>query len=283
MSDRATVAGIRARKGREPIVMVTAYDAPTGALLDAAGVDVVLVGDSLGNVVLGHDSTLPVTMRDMLHHFRAVRRGVRRALLVADMPFLSYQASAGDAIRNAGRFLKEGADAVKLEGGAEVAGAVRALLEHGIPVMGHVGFTPQRIREYGSPRVEGRDAESAFRIWRAARDLGRLGAFSVVLEAIPVSLARRITESCSCPTIGIGAGPHCDGQVLVFHDIVGLSDSPPPFAKRYASGREEFSRAVREFAREVREGVFPDASSRPDLKVADLEELGRMADAAGEK
>ena len=183
--------------------MVTAYDAPTGALLDGAGVDVVLVGDSLGNVVLGHDSTLPVTMRDMLHHLRAVRRGVKRALLVADMPFLSYQAGVPDAIRNAGRFLKEGADAVKLEGGAEVLDSVRALLDHGIPVMGHVGYTPQRIREYGAPRVEGSTAGSAFRIWRAARDLDRLGTFSIVLEAVPVSLARRITESCSGPTIGI--------------------------------------------------------------------------------
>lgn len=287
MKDRVTAADVLARKrgpgGTDRLVVVTAYDAPTGAMLDEAGVDIVLVGDSLGNVILGYDSTLPVTMRDMVHHLRAVRRGVVRALVVADMPFLSYQASVGDAIRNAGKFLKEGAGAVKVEGGAEVVETVRALVEAGIPVMSHVGFTPQRIREYGSHRVQGKDASSAFRIWRAARALDRAGAFSIVLEVIPVGLARAITESCRCPTIGIGAGPDCNGQVLVFHDLVGLNPSPAGFVKRYGNAREVVMEALASFSREVKGGIYPEAGTRPDLDPAEAEELKRMIDSSDGK
>ncbi|MEK7765956.1 MAG: 3-methyl-2-oxobutanoate hydroxymethyltransferase, partial [bacterium] len=197
-----TIPALRARKSGAKLVCLTAYDAPTGALLDAAGVDVVLVGDSVGNVVLGLDSTLPVTMDDMLHHVRAVARGVRRALLVADMPFMSYQAEPADALRNAGLLIKAGAAAVKLEGGRETEPAVRALVASGIPVMGHLGLTPQRVHEFGGYRAQGKDAAAAHRIWREARLLDRLGVFAVVLECVPGALAGLSTRAVGCPTIG---------------------------------------------------------------------------------
>jgi 3-methyl-2-oxobutanoate hydroxymethyltransferase len=277
MPARVTAADILARKsGTNRLVSVTAYDAATGAMLDEAGVDIVLVGDSVGNVVLGHDSTIPVTMRDMVHHLRAVRRGVKRALVVADMPFLSYQPGVRDAIKNAGRFLKEGADAVKVEGGAEVVDSVRAIVEAGIPVMGHVGFTPQRIREYGANVVQGKDASSAFRIWRAARALDGVGVFSIVLEVIPVGLARAITDACRCPTIGIGAGGECDGQVLVFHDLVGLNPTPPAFVKRFGNAHEIVMKALAAFSSEVKAGGYPESGTRPDLPPEEADELKRM-------
>ena len=278
-----TVPAIRARKGRRKLVSVTAYDAPTGALLDEAGVDIILVGDSLGNVVLGYDSTLPVTMPEMRHHVRAVCRGVKRALVVADMPFLSYQAGTKDAIRNAGQFLKDGAAAVKLEGGQEILGTVEALISCGIPVMGHVGLTPQRIREYGRYRVQGKEAGSAYRIWRAARALDRLGVFAVVLESVPAALAKLITAACGCPTIGIGAGRNCDGQIMVFHDLVGLTPSPPGFARSFARGREIFGGAVKTYLRDVRRGRFPKPGGSPDLSSSNLRELQHLIGSLSEK
>jgi len=271
-----TVPVIRRSKGKRRLVSVTAYDAPTGAILDAAGVDIVLVGDSVANVVLGHDSTLPVTMEEMLHHVRATRRGVRRALLVADMPFLSYQATPGDAIRNAGRFIKAGADAVKLEGGLEMAGTVGAMVDRGIPVMGHVGLTPQKVREFGGYRSRGRDLAEALRIHRGAEAVAAAGAFAIVLESIPAALARLVTESVPVPTIGIGAGPSTDGQVLVFHDLVGLTIDPPWFVRSYARGHEEFLRAVGNFARDVRRGRFPPASRGPKMAAEDLKNLSAL-------
>jgi 3-methyl-2-oxobutanoate hydroxymethyltransferase len=267
-------------KGGKPIVCVTAYDAPTGTLLDSAGVDLVLVGDSVGNVLLGYDSTIPVTMDDMLHHVRAVRKGVKRALLVADMPFMSYQAGKGDALRNAGRFLREGADAVKLEGGAEIMDAVAALIVNGIPVMGHLGLTPQRVKEYGGYRAQGKSASSAFRIWRAAKALDAAGVFAMVLEVVPRALAGKITGACGAPTIGIGAGPGCDGQVLVFNDLVGLTPEPPGFAKPFARGRDIFTKAVRDYAGSVRSGRFPGPRGGADMTETELYELESMISSA---
>jgi len=279
---KITARAIRARKGGRRITSVTAYDAPTAALLDAAGVDIVLVGDSVGNVVLGYDSTIPVTMDEMVHHVRAVRRGMRRALLVADMPFMSYQPGIETAMVNAGRFLKEGADAVKLEGGSGVAATVAALVGAGIPVMGHVGLTPQSRREIGL-RPQGRDALSAARIWRGARALDRAGAFAIVLESVPAELARRVTRDCSVPTIGIGAGPFCDGQVVIFHDLVGLTESPPPFAKAWGRGLQEFRRAVSGYRRDVESGRWPSPRGGVQLPAGDLAELDDMIRDQGNK
>lgn len=274
-TDRVTVPAIRSRKAGEKIVCLTAYDAPTGALLDAAGVDVVLVGDSVGMAVLGYDSTLPVTMEEMLHHLRAVRRGVSRALLVADMPFMSYQSGERDALVNAGAFLKAGADAVKLEGGREIIPHVAALAAHGLPVMGHVGLTPQRVREFGGYRAQGRTAGDAARILRAAGELARAGSFSIVLECVPYELARRITADVPVPTIGIGSGPWCDGQILVFHDLVGLTAAPPPFVTPRGAASGEFRRAVESYRDDVRGGAWPGPGGGPVLSDADLAELDR--------
>ncbi len=274
MPEKVTVPGIRGRKGQEKLVCVTAYDAPTAALLDEAGADIVLVGDSVGNVQLGYDSTLPVSMDEMVHHLRAARRGLKRALLVADMPFLSYQPGIRDAILNAGRFIKEGADAVKIEGGAEIAETAAALVSHGIPLMGHVGLTPQRLREYGGYGMKGKDALSAYAIWQSAKILDRAGIFSLVLESMPRTLGRLISRDCRAPTIGIGAGPDCDGQVLVFNDLVGLTPAPPRFARAYAQGRSIFLKAAKDFVRDVRGGGFPEpGSDLPEEEVRELEEM----------
>jgi 3-methyl-2-oxobutanoate hydroxymethyltransferase len=246
----------------EKIVMVTAYDYPTATLVDAAGADVILVGDSLGTVVLGYDTTLPVTLDDMLHHTKAVVRGVQRALVVTDMPFLTYQAGPEDAIRNAGRILKEGGSgAVKLEGGIEVSPQVHALVSAGIPVMGHLGLTPQSIHVLGGYRIQGRDPAGARRMIADARALQDAGAFCIVLECIPEDLAATITSSISIPTIGIGAGVHCDGQVLVLHDLLGITTGKihPHFVKHYARLGEAICEAVGQFAQEVREEKFPSA------------------------
>lgn len=253
-----TVTDLRRFKAEgERFAMLTAYDYPTARILDEAGIPVLLVGDSLANVVLGHDTTLPVTMDEMLHHTRAVVRGARNALVVGDMPFLSYQASDEEAIRNAGRFLKEGgAHAVKLEG-APLA-LIEAMVTRGIPVMGHLGLTPQSVHAMGGYRVQAREAEAAERLLSDALGLEKAGAFSVVLEGVPSEVARRVTESLAVPTIGIGAGPHCDGQVLVIHDLVGLSfGTPPKFVKRYADIGAEITRAVAAFKEEVEAGTFP--------------------------
>src|SRR6059036_3974793 len=241
----------------ERFVMLTAYDYPTARILDEAGVPVLLVGDSVGNNVLGYETTIPVTMEEMLHHCRAVARGARNALIVGDMPFLSFHTTIDEAVRNAGRFLKEGgAHAVKLERPAiEVAAAI---IERGIPVMGHIGLGPQSVHAMGGYRVQGRDEEGARRLLDEAQALDKAGVFSLVLEGIPAELAGRITEAVSTPTIGIGAGPHCDGQVLVINDLLGLGfGTYPKFAKPYADLRTVITEAARTFGREVREGTFP--------------------------
>jgi len=258
--EKVTTAELRRMKAEgRPITMLTAYDYPMARLVDAAGVDVILVGDSVGNVVLGYTSTLPVTMDEMVHHVKAVARGVTRAMVVADMPFLSYQVSTEEALRNAGRFLKEAeAQAVKLEGGREITDRVRALVAAGIPVMGHIGLTPQAVHQMGGYRVQGRDVATARKLLDDARALEEAGAFSLVLECVPAPLAQLITEELTIPTIGIGAGPFCDGQVLVTHDLLGLYGGfAPKFVKRYAELHGAITRALEEYVREVRERKFP--------------------------
>jgi len=259
-SRSVTVPEVRAAKGSgRRLVMLTAYDCPTARLLDAAGVDLILVGDSVGNNVLGYDSTLPVTMDEMVHHTKAVVRGTRRALVVADMPYLSYQTGRRDAVRNAGRFLKEaGAAAVKIEGGARRAGLVRALVEAEIPVMGHVGLTPQSVHLMGGYRVQGKRVDEARALVEDARALEDAGIFSLVLEGMPEAVGRMITDATGIPTIGIGAGRHCDGQVLVFHDLFGLNPGPlPRFARRYADLAGTITEATERFIADVRGGAFP--------------------------
>lgn len=259
-NDRVSVPVLKAMKteGRK-IAMLTAYDYITGRLVDEAGVDCVLVGDSLGMVVLGYDTTLPVTMDEMLHHTRAVRRGVKRALVVGDMPFGSYQGSPSEALANAVRFLKEaGADAVKLEGGTYLAESVRLMVDAGIPVMGHLGMTPQSVHKFGGFKVQGRDERQRREILEGAAALEEAGVFSIVLEGVPVSLAEEVTASVSVPTIGIGAGKGCDGQVLVIHDMLGLIDDfKPKFVKRYAHLSDQAREAVRLYCKEVQDGVYP--------------------------
>jgi 3-methyl-2-oxobutanoate hydroxymethyltransferase len=238
--------------------MLTAYDFPTATILDEAGIPVLLVGDSVGNNVLGYPNTLPVTMEEMLHHTRAVVRGAKNALIVGDMPFLSYQPSIEEGVRNAGLFIKAGAHAVKVEG-AQVELTAR-LTEVGIPVMGHVGLTPQFVHALGGYRVQGRSEEAALRLRQQAEALEKSGIFSLVLEGIPAEVGKAITRAVSVPTIGIGAGPHCDGQVLVINDLLGLNEWTPKFVKTYANLRDEIDRAAREFAADVEAGTFPDAA-----------------------
>lgn len=259
MARVTTAALLEMKEKGEKITMITAYDYPTACLLDEAGIDILLVGDSLGNVVLGYENTLPVTMEESLHHTKAVARGAKRAMVVGDMPFLSYQTTVADAVLNAGRYLKEaGAQAVKLEGGRERAEVVRALVEAGIPVMGHLGLTPQSVHQLGGFRVQGRTEEAAQRLIEDALILEEAGIFSLVLEAVPSGLAAEVTKRLRVPTIGIGAGPHCDGQVLVFHDMMGLTNKKvPKFVKKYASLYELMLDALRRFKAEVQEGVFP--------------------------
>jgi 3-methyl-2-oxobutanoate hydroxymethyltransferase len=255
-----TIRDIRAFKERgERFPMLTAYDALSASLLDEAGIPVILVGDTLGMVMLGHDSTLPVTMDQMIHHTSAVRRGAANAFVVGDMPFMSYQGSIDEGIHNAGRFLKEaGANAVKLEGGGRVLDLVARLTDSGIPVMGHLGLTPQSVNQFGGYRVQGRSDEQAHRIVQDAKDLEAAGVFSVVLEAVPSGVAQEVTASLHVPTIGIGAGPHCDGQVLVWHDFLGITTGKAPkFVKRYANLAAEIKQAATEFASEVADGVYP--------------------------
>jgi 3-methyl-2-oxobutanoate hydroxymethyltransferase len=262
MTQRITTAQIaKLKKKAEKIVVITAYDYPTALLVDEAGVDIILVGDSLGMVVLGYDSTIPVTIDDMIHHTKPVVRGTSRAMVVTDMPFLSYQTSTSDAIRNAGRLIQEGgAAAVKLEGGLDVCPQVRAIVSAGIPVMGHIGLIPQSVNVLGGYRVQVKDPESERRLIADARALQEAGAFAIVLECIPEDLATRITESVSIPTIGIGAGVHCDGQVLVLHDMLGIAGKVHPrFVKQYANIGETIRAAVTDYCGEVRESKFPAA------------------------
>ena len=246
------------RKG-EKITMLTAYDYPTAAALDEAGVDILLVGDSLGMVVLGYDSTLPVTMEDMIIHTKAVSRAAKRAMVLGDMPFMSYQISVEDAVYNAGRFMQEaGAHGVKLEGGREVAEATRRIASSGIPVMGHLGLTPQSVHQLGGYKVQGKEDTVAKRIMEDAKILEEAGAFSLVLECVPAVLAEKITRSLSIPTIGIGSGVHCDGQVLVIHDMLGMFERfTPKFVKKYADLNVQIKKAVKQYCEEVRAGTFP--------------------------
>ena len=272
----------RKAEGRR-ITMVTAYDYPTARLVEEAGIDVLLVGDSLAMVVLGHENTLSVTMEEMLHHARAVARGRRRSLLVADMPFMSYQASRRDAVRNAGRFVQQAqADAVKVEGGRKRAGVVSAIVDAEIPVMGHVGLTPQAVQRLGGYKTQGRTLARAEEILEDALAIERAGAFSLVLEAVPEEVGRLVTASVKIPTIGIGAGRHCDGQVLVFHDLIGLEQGHRPrFVRRYASLRAPALEALAAFKREVEEGRFPSDQEvyrlEPEVARALLERHGAGA------
>ena len=257
---KVTTAVFRAKKARgEPLTMLTAYDYLTARAVDQTGIDSILVGDSLGMVILGYESTLPVTMEDMLHHCRAVSRGASRALLIGDMPFLSYQVDVGEAVRNAGRFLQDaGMDAVKLEGGKERLQAVQAIIGAGIPVLGHLGLTPQSINQLGGFKTQGRSAEDAKKILEDALLLERAGCFGIVLESVPDRVASYISSHLEIPTIGIGAGAGCDGQVLVIHDLLGLYDKfTPKFVKQYARLHEEIKAALLAYRAEVEQGAFP--------------------------
>lgn len=247
------------KKNNIKITALTAYDFITAALLDEAGIDIILVGDSLGNVFQGNDTTLPVTMDEMIYHTKAVTKGVSRAMVVVDMPFMSYQLGVDDGFRNAGRIMKEtSAGAVKLEGGERLAETIRRITEAGIPVMGHIGLTPQSIHQFGSYRERGKVKEEADEILNDAKVLEQAGAYSIVLEKIPADLARRVTESVSIPTIGIGAGAHCDGQILVTPDMLGLNvDFHPRFVRYYASLADEINKAVKNYISDIRERTFP--------------------------
>jgi len=264
------------RRG-ERIAMVTAYDAPGGRLADQAGADLVLVGDSAAMTVLGHDSTVPATMEEMLMLTRAVTRGASRPLVIADMPFGSFQVSVEDAVENAIRFVKEaGADAVKLEGAGPMLSRVRAIVGAGIPVMGHIGLTPQSATMLGGFKAQGRSAEKALRLYDDARALEAAGCFSLVLEAVPAPVAGRITRDLSIPTIGIGAGPDCDGQVLVYHDLLGLTEGHlPRFVKRYANLSREIRDALEAYAADVRSGSFPGEEHTYSMSEAELEAFTR--------
>jgi len=247
----------RKREGRK-ITMLTAYDFPFARIVDEAGIDIILVGDSLGVVVQGQPNTLNVTMEEMLYHTRIVARGVGRALVVGDMPFLSFQTGMEETIRNAGRFLQAGAEAVKIEGGTNITDRIAALTRMDIPVMGHVGLTPQSVHRMGGYKVQGREPEMADRLLAEAKAVEEAGAFAIVLEGIPLTLGRRITQALSIPTIGIGAGPHCDGQVLVLHDLLGLFDRfHPTFVKTYANLKTQALDAIKRYKEEVELGKFP--------------------------
>ena len=254
-----TTSRLQSLKGREKIVALTAYDFSTARLVDEAGLQVILVGDSLGMTVLGFDSTLPVTLEHMIHHTQAVCRGVKHAMVVADMPFLTYQCSLEQAIDNAGRLLKEAsADAVKIEGGAFRAPTVKALVQNGIAVMGHIGLTPQSVKAFGGYKVQGRATKDAQQLREDALALEQAGAFSIVLECMPADLSTEITKSLRIPTIGIGAGPGCDGQILVVNDMLGLfTDFLPKFVKKYASLGDDMKRAFTRYVKDVEDGSFP--------------------------
>ncbi len=258
MAQHVTAPAVRAAKGGPPLVMLTAYDAPGARIADEAGVDVILVGDSVAMVVLGYEDTLQVTVDDMVHHVGAVARTGPRALVVADMPWLSYHVSLPDTAANAGALVRAGASAVKLEGGRRRLPAVRAILDAEIPVMGHLGLTPQSVHALGGYRVQGREVDAANALVDDAVTLAEAGCFALVLECVPEEVARVITATVEVPTIGIGAGPHCDGQVLVFHDLLGLEDRiAPRFVRRYASLKADAVAAVAGFAADVRAGRFP--------------------------
>lgn len=265
----------QAKDRGEKLTMLTAYDYSTAKLMDEAGINSILVGDSLGNVMLGYEDTISVTMEDMIHHGAAVARGAKNALVVVDMPFMSYQTSVYDAVVNAGRLMKEGrANAVKLEGGVEVCPQIKAIVDAGIPVMAHLGLTPQSINAFGGFRVQGKSEEAAKKLLEDARAIEEAGAFAVVLEAIPAKLAALITKKLHIPTIGIGAGPDCDGQVLVYQDMLGMfSDFTPKFVKRFASLGEIMKEAFANYTKEVQEGTFPSKEHTYAIDEDTLEKL----------
>lgn len=272
---KLTIPDIRHRKNGTPISVLTAYDYPWGRLVDAAGIDIALVGDTLGMVVLGYPDTVSVTMEEMIHHSKAVVRGVEHALVVTDMPFGSYNSSMPAAINNATRLLKEGrADAVKVEGGVAMAETVAAIVRAGIPVQGHIGLTPQTATSLGGFKVQGKSAHAAQQLLDDARALEEAGCFSIVLEAIPAPLAEHITKAISIPTIGIGAGPGCDGQVLVIHDLVGLYDRfTPKFVKQYARINEQVAAALAQYKTEVESRAFPDEAHSFSMKAEEMDKL----------
>jgi 3-methyl-2-oxobutanoate hydroxymethyltransferase len=257
---KITTSTLRDKKQRkEKITMLTSYDYSLASMVDAAGIDMILVGDSLGNVILGYDNTLAVTMDDMVHHTKAVVRGSKNAMVVADMPFLSYHISIEESVRNAGRLIQEGgAQAVKLEGGVERVDTIKAILDAQIPVMGHIGLTPQSVNQFGGFKIQGKDLESAKKIIEDAKALEKVGVFSIVLEGVPTKLAQRITEDLSVPTIGIGAGQYCDGQVLVINDMLGMfAGHIPKFVKKFANLQPLIIEALRQYKEEVEAGTFP--------------------------
>jgi 3-methyl-2-oxobutanoate hydroxymethyltransferase len=284
--EKVTVPAVRLSKERgEKLVCLTAYDYPTARIVDEAGTDIVLVGDSLGNVVLGYDSTVPVTLEEMLHHTRAVRRGVERALLVADMPYGTYHTGETEAVRAALRLVKEGgAEAVKLEGGRNRVEIIRRLVNEEIPVMGHIGLTPQSLNRLGNYRLQAKTADAARALVEDARMLEEAGVFAVVLEVVPREIARTVTEALRVPTIGIGAGADCDAQILVTHDLLGLSFSrtSPRFVRQYANVRDVMSEAIGRYAEDVRAGSFPSDSESYPLPADAAAELGLTRD-AGDK
>ena len=251
----------RHKRDKKKLIVVTAYDALFTRIVEQAGIETILVGDSLGVVVQGKSDTLSVTMEDMLYHTKLVAGAAQRALVIGDMPFMSYQAGSEDALRNAGRFLQAGAQAVKVEGGGAVVERVAAMTGIGIPVMGHLGMTPQSVHRYGGYKVQGKESDHAAALLKEAKDLEAAGAFAIVLEAIPAELAKRVTEQLTIPTIGIGAGPHCDGQVLVLYDLLGLFDDfVPKFVKPYAHLKTDALQALRRYKEEVESGAFPSDS-----------------------
>ncbi|MCH7627067.1 MAG: 3-methyl-2-oxobutanoate hydroxymethyltransferase [Chloroflexi bacterium] len=281
---RVTIRDLKQMKKRgEKFAMITAYDYTAAKLVEQAGMPIILVGDSLGNVMLGYDSTVPVTMDEMVHHIKAVVRGTERAHIVGDLPFLSYQADVAEALRNAGRLLKEGGcQSVKLEGGRYMADTVHKMVQCGIPVMGHIGLTPQAVNQLGGYRVQGRTPEAAVEMMEDAKALEEAGAYAIVLETVPAQLGRLISERLSIPTIGIGAGVHCDGQVQVFHDLLGLfSDFTPKHARKYADLAETIRSAVSDYVSDVGEESFPTDEQSFFMKPEAVDELtGRRAELA---
>jgi 3-methyl-2-oxobutanoate hydroxymethyltransferase len=273
---KVTIADLQKKKeAGDKITMMTAYDYPTASMVDQAGIDTILVGDSLGMVVLGYESTVPVTMDDMIHHCKAVVRGTQYGFVLGDMPFMSYQVSIKQAIENAGRFIKEaGCDCVKLEGGTEMAPVVKAIVDAGIPVCAHIGLTPQTATKLSGFKVQGKDAESAKELVQSAKDLEEAGAFIIVMECIPDLLAEKITKELSIPTIGIGAGKDCDGQVLVYHDLVGIFERfTPKFVKQYVNLAPKIKEALIQYREEVEKGTFPGPEHSFAMKEEEAEKI----------
>ena len=276
MTEKISILDLyKAKRQKRKLTMLTAYDFPMACLVDQAGIDIVLVGDSVANVILGYESTIPITMDEMIHHAKAVRRGVKRAFLVGDMPFMSYQASTGEAVHNAGRFMKEaGCEGVKLEGGLEVLDKVKAIIDAGIAVMGHIGLTPQSVSKLGGYRVQGKDAESAKQLIESASALQDAGVFCLILECVPDRVAGLISEQLDIPVIGIGAGIDCDGQVLVVNDMLGMyAKFSPKFVKQYARLSEDISKGLQDFKAEVIDKKFPTAKHSFTIDDGEFEKL----------